>query len=128
MLTEICGSPLGDHLPTVIPVEELADPSLGLLGDHVHDQFTAVDPVEDLLTVGVDALALLVHHLVVFQQVLATLEVAFLDLFLRPLDSLGHHPALDRLAVLHRAVDHPHGHFGDEQPHQVVFHREEETA
>ena len=47
----------------------------------------AVAAVEDLLPVAVDPLALVVHHLVVFEQVLADVEVALLDLLLGRLDA-----------------------------------------
>ncbi len=42
---------------------------------------------ENLLAVAVDSLALVVHHLVVLEQVLADVEVALLDLLLRSFDS-----------------------------------------
>ncbi len=42
------------------------------------------DPFEQALAERVDALALLVHDLVVFEQVLADVEVAFLDFLLGP--------------------------------------------
>ena len=49
----------------------------------------------------VDVLALLVHHVVVLEEVLADGEVLRLDLLLRALDRLGDHPVLDRDAFFH---------------------------
>ena len=86
-------------------------------------------PLRMLLAVAVDALALLVHDLVVFEQVLADLEVAFFDLLLGALDAARDHAALDGLALLHAQpgedVLHP---LAGEHPHQVVFQGEVEAA
>jgi hypothetical protein len=46
----------------------------------------------------VDHLALLVGHVVVFEQLLADVEVAAFDLALRLLDGVGDHAVLDGLA------------------------------
>ena len=75
---------LGERLGAVVLVEELVEIMLDLLVDHLQDQLLAIGAVEDVLAVAVDALPLLVHHLVVFEQVFADFEVAFLDLLLRP--------------------------------------------
>ena len=56
-------------------------------------------PFEDAPALGVDDLALLVHHLVVLEDVLADLEVLLLDLGLRALDRAGDHLGLDRHVV-----------------------------
>jgi hypothetical protein len=55
--------------------------------------------LEDAAALGVDDLALLVHHLVVLEDVLADLEVLLLDLRLRALDGAGDHLGLDRHVV-----------------------------
>ncbi len=57
--------------------------------------------VENLLAIAVNPFALLVHHFVVFEQVLAGFEVMLLDLLLRPFDPAADHPAFDRFAFLH---------------------------
>ena len=97
--------------------------------DHVDDQLLAVDPVEDVLAVAVDPLALLVHHFVVFEQILADFEVAFFDFLLGAFDAARDHPAFDRFAFLHAQpgedVLDP---LAGEDPHQVVFQREVEAA
>ena len=75
----------------------------------------------------VDHFALLVHHVVVLQQPLPLLEVLQLDPLLRLPDGAGHQAAGDYLALLGAALVHPaRDPVGAEQPHQVVFQREEE--
>ena len=102
---------------------------IDLLADHVQDKLLAVGAVEDVLPVAVNAFALLVHDRVVFEQVFADVEVAFLDLFLRAFDAARDHVAFDGFAFLHAQpgedVFHP---FAGEDPHQVVFQREVEAA
>ena len=77
-------------------------------GDHVVDHLVAhVGTVSatssashDLVALLVDHLALVVHHVVVLQQVLADVEVARLDLLLRLLERLVDPGMDDRLALL----------------------------
>ena len=100
-----------------------------LLADHLDDQVAAIDAVENPLAVAVDALPLLVHHLVVFEQVLANFEVPLFDLLLSAFDAAGDHAAFDRLAFLHaQAREHVLDPLAGEDPHQVVFEREVEAA
>ena len=54
--------------------------------DHVADLLVQVLALEDPAALAVDDLALLVHHVVVLEDVLADLEVLLLDLGLRALD------------------------------------------
>ena len=75
-----------DSVPYV-GVEELAKCCVDLLVDHLDDQIAAVDAVENPLAEAVDALPLLVHHFVVFEQVLADFEVALFDLLLGAFDA-----------------------------------------
>ena len=76
----------------------------------------------------VDRLPLLVHHVVVLEQVLADLEVAALDLLLGALDGARHHAVLDRLALLHAELAHqPLDAVGAEDAHQVVLERQVEA-
>ena len=77
---------------------------------------------------GVDHLALLVHDLVVLEDVLADLGVAGLDGVLGPLDGLGHHLGLDRHVVGQGPAHDPVMAPGGEQAHELVFEREEEPA
>ena len=83
---------------------------------------------QNLLSQRVHALALLVHHVVVFEQVLSNVEVALLDLLLRVLDGACHPAMLDGDVLFHpEAVHHRLDALAGEDPHQVVFEREEET-
>ena len=83
---------------------------------------------EQLAAQRVDALALLVHHVVVFEEVLADGEVLRLDLLLRAGDGVGHHLVLDRHAFFHaEALHQPGDAIGAEDAHQVVFEREVEA-
>ena len=94
---------------------------MGLLGE--------VLALEDAAALVVDDHALLVHHLVVLEDVLADLEVLLLDLRLRALDRAGDHLRLDRHVVGQvqpgqqrlqgRAV---------EAPHQLVAQRQVEPG
>ena len=86
-------------------------------------------PSRILLAIAVDALALLVHDLVVFEQVFADLEVAFFDLLLGAFDAARDHVAFDGLAFLHaEAGEDVLDPFAGEDSHQVVFEREVEAA
>ena len=83
--------------------------------------------LEQALPERVDALPLLVHHLVVFEQVFPDVEVAFLNLFLSAFDAPADHLALDRFAFLHsQPGEHRRHPLPREFPHQVVFERQEE--
>ena len=98
---------------------------LAELGDSVTDVLGGQQAVAHV----VDHLALLVGHVVVFEQLLADVEVAAFDLALRLLDGVGHHAVLDGLTGLHaqrlHEVLHP---VGGEDAHQAVFQRQVETA
>ena len=85
----------------VVVGEEPVDGVADLVVDHLQDRVLGRRAVEEPLAEAVDALPLVVHHLVVFEQVLADVEVALLDLLLGRLDPAGDHPALDGLALLH---------------------------
>ena len=104
-----------------------------LLGER-HDVAARVDDfvlveldlaVEQLAAQRVDVLALLVHDVVVLEQVFAGGEVLRFDLLLRALDRLGHHAVLDRHAFFHAEPLHQAGDAARaEDAHQVVFERQ----
>ena len=72
----------------------------------------------------VDDLTLLIHHIVVLQQMLTHLEIARFDLLLCPFDRAGDHTVLDHLTLFSaELVHHAADAFRTEQPHQVVFQR-----
>ena len=124
-------------------LERLRVPLLGvgLLGDvraHqlVHDLVAQVlDGLGDvLLAHDVDALleddlALVVHHVVVLEDLLADVEVARLDLLLRHLQRLVHPGMGDRLAFLQaERLQHAVHAVRAEDAHQVVFERQVELG
>jgi len=99
---------------------EVLDP----LGDGVGLAFA----VEDLAAHAVDDLALLVHDVVVLEQVLADLEVVVLHALLGGGDGARHEPVLDRLAFLHpQALHDLLDPLAAEDPQQVVLEREVEV-
>ena len=70
----------------------------------------------------IDDFALLVHDVIVFEQLFADLEVVRFDLLLRVCDGARDHPVLDRNAFLHPQLEHELGDaFGREDSHQIVF-------
>ena len=76
---------------------------------------------QDLVALGIDELALFVQDIVVFQKVLADLEVSLLDALLSPFDRLVDPGVIDRLPVLHSHSPHqPLEVLSAEEPHQVV--------
>ncbi len=78
--------------------------------------------LEDLAPQRVDALALFVHHVVVFEEMFANGEVLRLDLLLRALDRPRDHPVLDRHALFHPEPLHQSGDpLRPEDSHQVIF-------
>src|SRR5208337_253530 len=95
--------------------------------DHLEDLVLGGRSLEQALAERVDPLALLVHDLVVLEQVLANIEVPLLDFLLGSLDAPADHLALDGLAFLH-AQPGEDGRYplAGELAHQVVFQREEE--
>ena len=84
---------------------------------------------QDVAAQLVDRLALLVHHVVVLEQVLADLEVPALHLRLGALDRPVHHRRLDRHALLHaQALHQGLDTVRSENPHQVVLERKVEAG
>ena len=117
------GGPRGD----VFGAEVTAHGVLDRFGDVVEDQFLDRLAFQHRLARGVEGGPLVLHHLVVFEQALANLEVALLDLGLGLLDALGHPAVFDRVILLH--AEHGqrlHRGLAGEHLHQVVFHGDEE--
>ncbi len=90
-----------EGLGAVILRQELGQVVVDLAVDHLEDQLAARHAVENLLAVPVDALPLLVHDFVVFEQVLPNLEIPLFHLLLSTLDAPRNHPAFDRLPAFH---------------------------
>ena len=84
--------------------------------------------LEDHAAHVVDGRALLVHHVVVLEQVLADGEVLRLHLPLRALDRLRDHAVLDGHALFHAELQHEAADaVGAEDAHEVVFEGEVEA-
>ena len=96
-------------------------------GDDVDGPLAQVLALHDLDAAGVDHLALLVHHFVVLEGLLADLSVADLDVVLGPFDGPGNHAVLDR-DVLGEPAHGPGHHALGEQAHELVLQGQEETA
>ncbi len=107
-------------------IHQLRDHVLANALDRLGDVFGAHE-VGALL---INHAALIVRHVVVFQQLLARIEVVLLHPPLRALDLARQHAALDRLAGLHADARHQrlHARRIAEDAHQVVFERQIEAA
>ena len=93
------------------------------------NQFFLIDAVEQLVTRAVDRLALLVHHVVILEQVLTRFEVLRFNCFLRGLDAAADHLRLDGDAFFHaQALQQGRDPLLGEDAHQVVFERQIETG
>ena len=93
------------------------------IGDHFADRLI-LHPFDALIE---DHLALIVHHIVVFQDVLADIEVARLDLLLGLLQGLIDPGMDDRLVFLQAELgQHAVELVGTEDAHQIVFERQKE--
>ncbi len=97
------------------------------LGAHLRHRLGHVGRTHELLALGVYLLALVVHHVVVFQHVLAGIEVARLDLLLSFLQRLVDPRMDDGLAGLEaELLQQPAHSVGAEDAHQIVFQGQEE--
>src|SRR5256885_9707625 len=122
------------HQPVEVPVlgvtalAVLVDAFLDDLAHVAEDVAARVRGFEDLPAVLVHDLPLLVHHVVVLDDVLAGVEVHSLDLLLRAGDRSRDPRMLDRLDL--EAVHQPAYAVGGrpEDLHQVVLERDEEAA
>ena len=104
------------------------DHGLDDLGAHLRDGLRHIGRLHELAALRVDLAALVVHDVVVFQHVLAGVEVARLDLLLRLLQRLVDPGMDDRLALLEaEPLQHSAHPVGAEDAHQIVFERQEEA-
>ena len=92
---------------------------------HLSQVVCQVFAAQDGPSVLVDHFALLVHDVVVLQQLFADFEIVRFDLLLGVGDGAGNHPVLDRDAFFHAELEHQlRDPFGGEDAHQVVFQRQ----
>ena len=96
---------------------------------HVGDDFGDGGVLHPFDALVEDDLALVVHHVVELEDVLADVEVARLDLLLRLLQRLVDPGMDDRLVFLQAELgQHAVELVGAEDAHQVVFERQEELG
>ncbi len=131
---EDVGEPLLEHshvplLGIGIGRAGLADDSVDRLGAHVGDDVADRLGIHDIGALLVNDLALVVHDVVIFDDLLADVVVARLDLLLRGLDRLGDPGRDDRLAIVEILVHHPREHgLRAEDAQQIVVEAEVEAA
>jgi len=107
---------------------DLGDDSVDQFGSHVLDRPGDIVVLEDLAPLAINDLALLVHHVVIFEEMLTDIEMVPLDLALGVLDRPADHAVLDRFILLHAQLVHDAGDpAGTEDPQQVVLEREIEA-
>ena len=119
------------EVPLVLHIacEELLAAGLDVLLQHIVHLGADVLAVQDLAALTIDDLALLVHDVVVFQDVLADLEVPALELLLGRLDGAGDHPVLDGGVLVDAQRTHQALHaVAAEQTHQIVLEAQIEAG
>src|SRR5665213_1843294 len=130
-------SDLAHPLPQALEVPVLAVASLAVgrhllahrLFQHRHQVLAGVGALEDLTAFAVDDLALLVHDVVVLDDVATGVEVVALHAGLRSLDLPRHEAVLDGHVLLDVEPVHDALHaLTAEDAHQIVLEREEEAS
>ena len=94
----------------------------------LQDQIFLIGPFEQATAQAIDRLALLVHHVVILDQMFARFEVLAFHRLLRGLDAAGNHLGLDRHALFHpQLLQQGRDPFLGENAHQVIFERKIEA-
>ena len=124
VLDEICNSPgLGIGILGHVATDQFID----RIGAHVANCLFKRLLRHHLAALLEDDLALVVHDIVVFQNVLAGVEVARLDLLLRLLERLVDPWMDDGLIFLETELHQHRIHaVGSENAHQIILQRQEE--
>ena len=90
--------------------------------DHFHNRSLHVVAIQDLATLCVDDLPLLIIDLVILQQVLSDRKVIRLDLFLCLFNGIGQHLMLNLLTLMNaKCPECAHHLIRAKQPHQVIL-------
>ena len=106
-----------------------ADERVDRLVAHVEDHVTDSIRIHDFGALVIDHLALIVHHVVILDDIFPLVVVARLDLFLRGFDRLRNPRVDDRLTLLQPVVHHPSQHvLLAEDAQQVVIEAEIKAA
>ena len=99
------------------------------IGEHLIDGVTHTLAIQYPAALRVDDLTLLIHNLVILQQILTNTEVVALNLLLSLLDGIGKHLMLNLLIFRHaQGVENAHQTLGSEEAHQIVLQRNVETG
>ena len=94
----------------------------------VGDELLLIDSLHELAAETVDGFALLVHDVVVFEDVFAGFEVLSFDCLLRGFDAAGDHAGFDGDALFHaEALEERGDPLAGEDAHEIVFEGEEEA-
>ena len=114
----------------MLGLEVLVYRGLHIVLDHLpHLALKILSPLEGEEAAIIDDLTLLVHDIVVVQQAFPRLEVVRLHPLLRGLDGARHHRVSDHLTLGGTQLVHGvRQAITDEQPHEVVLHRNEELG
>ncbi len=113
-----------DRLFRNVSAEDLGDHALA----HRGDGFGDVVAFQQFVALVVDHLALVVGDVVVFEQLLADVEVAAFDLALGGLQRAGHQRVLDRFAFRHLQLVHDRAQaLASENAQQLVVERQVEA-
>ena len=97
--------------------------------DHLINGTAHVLSIQDTTTLAVDNLSLIIHNLIVLQQVFTNTKVVTLDLLLCFLNCTGKHLMLNLLTIRNtHCVEHIDQFFRTEQTHQIIFQRNIETG
>jgi len=123
---DLLGVPLvGVRLDGRVLIEDAGKDGGGVV---VGDELLLVDAFHELTAKAVDGFALLVHDVVVLEDVFAGLEVLRLYGFLGGLDALGDHARLDGDAFFHaEGLQEGGDPLAGEDAHEIVFERKEEA-
>ena len=96
---------------------------------HLENILVDIVSVQHGCTLLVDDLTLLVHNVVVVEDILPNRKVSALHLLLGGFDDLGEHPALDGHVLLYvQSTHHVFQTLPGKYPHQVILYGQEEAA
>lgn len=125
ILTQTLQIPFGGRIPREIVAAGIAHRILC----HLQELVVKIDAVQHLSALGIDDVPLLVHYIVVVQDVAASCKVFALQPFLRLFDGAGKDLRVDGLIVgKPETLHHRKDPLRAEQPQQIVLKRKEETG
>ena len=97
--------------------------------DHAHDGIAQGIGCQDLAALAVEDFTLLVHDIVIFQDVLTDFKVVAFDFLLGLFNGPGDHLGRNRFVFIHAQLIHELGNIvRAEDTHEVVFQGQEEPG